>query len=141
MPLGELRNYVWSKAGLRGLSRLRAAVDLMRVGVDSPPETRIRLLLGRADLPEFTPNTAILDETGHPALWVDLGCRQYRTCIEYDGAHHLSPAQQSLDHHRDLLTHELGWHQVRLNKFDVAQGPAWVVGKVRQALARGGWAW
>ncbi|MBD8043046.1 hypothetical protein H9638_04390 [Arthrobacter sp. Sa2BUA2] len=61
------------------------------------------------------------------------------TCVEYDGAHHLTPAQQSRDHHRDLLTHQLGWHQVRINKFDVAQGPAWVVGKVRQALVRGGW--
>ncbi|MBD7996035.1 DUF559 domain-containing protein [Arthrobacter sp. Sa2CUA1] len=139
LPVEELRRYVSAKAGVPGLPRLRAAVGLMRVGVDSPPETRIRLLLGRAGLPEFTPNTAILDETGDPALWVDLGCRQYRTCIEYDGAHHLTPAQQSRDHHRDLLTHQLGWHQVRINKFDVAQGPEWVVGKVRQALVRGGW--
>lgn len=139
VPLAELRTYVRSKAGLPGLPRLRAAVDLMRVGVDSPPETRIRLLLCRAGLPEFSPNTAILDETGAPALWADLGCRGFRTCIEYDGAHHLTPAQQSRDHHRDLLAHDLGWHQVRFNRFDLAQGPAWVLGKVRQALMRGGW--
>lgn len=139
IPLPELRNYVESKVGIPGLPRLRAAVDLMRVGVDSPPETRIRLLLGRAGLPAFTPNIALLDETGIPALWADLGCRQYRTCIEYDGGHHLTSAQQSRDTQRDLITRDLGWQQVRLNRFDVAQGPAWVVGRVRQALARGGY--
>lgn len=140
VPLPDLRRYVEEKTRTPGLAKLRSAVALMRVGVDSPPETRIRLLLGRAgDLPEFIPNTALLDETGNPALWADLGCRRYRTCIEYDGAHHLNPAQQSRDHQRDLLTRELGWQQVRLNRFDLAQGPSWVLGKVRQALARNGY--
>ena len=40
LPLSELRSYVASKAGNAGLPKLRSAVDLMRVGVDSPPEDR-----------------------------------------------------------------------------------------------------
>lgn len=140
LPVNDLRGYVQAKAGDRGLRKLRAAVDRMRVGVDSPQETRVRLELHRAGLPEFAPNVPILDTTGNPALWVDLGCRKYRTCVEYDGEHHLSPEQQSRDYGRDVLTRELGWHQVKLNKHDMAQGPLWVVGKVRHALIQGGYA-
>ncbi|MET4059081.1 hypothetical protein ABIB35_000610 [Arthrobacter sp. UYP6] len=139
LPLPELRAYLDAKAGVPGLRKIRTAVDLMRVGVDSPQETRVRLLLYRAGLPEFAPNTPVMDGTGNPALWVDLGCERYRTCIEYDGGHHLNPGQQSRDNHRDLLTHELGWHQVKLNKYDLAQGSLWVVAKVRQALIKGGY--
>lgn len=139
LPLPVLRSYLESKKGVPGLQRIRTAVELMRVGVDSPPETRIRLLLSREGLPEFIPDVPVMDETGNPALWVDLGCTKYRTCIEYDGEHHLKPGQQSRDNHRDLLTHELGWHQVKLNKHDVAQGPLWVVAKVRRALLKGGY--
>ncbi|WP_337925571.1 endonuclease domain-containing protein [Arthrobacter jiangjiafuii] len=139
LPLKDLRNYSEGKVGARGLRKLRAAIELMRVGVDSPQETRVRLELHRAGLPEFTPNTPIMDATGSPALWVDLGCKTYRTCIEYDGAHHLDPGQQSRDYGRDARTRELGWHQVRLNSYDMAQGQSWVVGKVRHALVQGGY--
>lgn len=135
----DLEIYVGAKPRTGGLRRARQALELMRPGVDSPPETKLRLLLHRAGLPEFLPNTVIFDETGHPAVWTDLGCRRYRTCIEYEGVHHLSPGQQSRDHERDLLTTELGWHQVKINRFDLAQGSDWVVGKVRHALEKGGW--
>lgn len=139
VPLKDLRRYAEGKAADRGLRKLRAGIELMRVGVDSPQETRVRLELHRARLPEFTPNTAIMDAVGNPVLWVDLGCRKYRTCIEYDGAHHLDAGQQSRDNGRDMRTSELGWHQVKLNSHDMAQGPSWVVGKVRYALAKGGY--
>ncbi len=135
----DLERYIASKSRMGGLVRARQALGLIRPGVDSPPETRLRLLLLRAGLPEFSPNTVIFDGTGHPAVWTDLGCRRYRTCIEYEGIHHLSPGQQSRDHERDLLTAELGWHQVKINRFDVAQGREWVVAKVRHALEKGGW--
>ncbi|WP_284024194.1 hypothetical protein [Arthrobacter sp. zg-Y1219] len=139
VPLKDLRHYAEAKAGARGVRNLRSAIELMRVGVDSPQETRVRLELHRAGLPEFTPNTLIADAAGNPAVWVDLGCREYRTCIEYDGAHHLDPGQQSRDNGRDARTAELGWRQVKLNSYDMAQGPSWVVGKVRHALVQGGY--
>lgn len=136
----DLERYIASKPRMGGLVRAREALRLIRPGVDSPPETRLRLLLLRVGLPEFSPNTVIFDETGNPAVWTDLGCRRYRTCIEYEGSHHLSPGQQSRDHERDLLTAELGWHQVKINRFDVSQGREWVIAKVRHALEKGGWA-
>lgn len=136
----DLEAYVGAKPRVHGLVRARLALELMRDGVDSPPETRLRLMLGKyPDLPEFLPNTVIFDETGQPAVWTDLGCRLYRTCIEYEGLHHLTPAQQRKDHERDLLTADLGWHQVKINRLDMVQGSDWVAAKVRRALFKGGW--
>ena len=44
-----------------GLRLLRKSLGLARVGVDSPPETRLRLLFGRSGLPAFEPNYVLLD--------------------------------------------------------------------------------
>ena len=44
-------------------------------------------------LPGFEPNYVLTDPQGSP-LWVDLACPEYRLAVEYDGGHHLTPAQQ-----------------------------------------------
>jgi len=85
-------------AGMRGMRTLRAAMELVRVGSDSPPETRLRLLIGRSALPNFEWNIELSDGAGHGMLAPDLACRKYRTCAEYDGIHHFSAARQSKDH-------------------------------------------
>ena len=77
-----------------GLRLLRKSLGLARVGVDSPPETRLRLLFGRSGLPAFEPNYVLLDEQGTP-LWIDLACPEFRLAVEYDGGHHLTPASSS----------------------------------------------
>ncbi|MCC3280213.1 hypothetical protein LJ754_13750 [Arthrobacter sp. zg-Y40] len=140
VPLAELRDLVERRSGTPGVRRSRQALGLVRVGVDSPPETRLRLMLAKhADLPEFLPNVALLDDYGRPQVWTDLGCREFRTCLEYDGAHHLTPDQQARDHYRDLRTAELGWHQVKISRTDLAQGSFRVAAKVRRGLVLGGW--
>ena len=47
-----LRSMVERHPGSRGVRKARAAVELIRVGADSPPETRLRLALVRAGLAE-----------------------------------------------------------------------------------------
>ncbi|EMY33036.1 hypothetical protein D477_017052 [Arthrobacter crystallopoietes BAB-32] len=139
VPLAELRRYVESKSSLPGLARLRKALALVRVGVDSPPETRLRLMLQRAGLPEFRPNYPLCDDSGYPKVWADLGCPEFRTCVEYEGEHHLTPEQQSSDHDRDFMTLSLQWHQAKINKTDIKRGEGHVVGKVSRMLTLGGW--
>ena len=139
VSLEELRGYVHARRQVPGVQRARRALELMRVGVDSPPETHLRLMLHSAGLPAFVPNLPLLDESGHPVVWVDLGCEAYRTCVEYDGGHHLSRDQQTRDNHRDLLVAELGWHQVKTGAADLRLGGAWVAAKVKRGLALGGW--
>ena len=139
VPLAELIAYVDSKKRMPFLQRARDALALMRVGVDSPPESWLRLLLHHAGMPEFVPNYPLLDSRGRPQAWTDLACEQYRTCLEYDGGHHLSPEQQHRDHQRDLFTAEAGWHQVKVSKEDMRRGKAHVLTKVQRGLRLGGW--
>lgn len=139
LPLPELQAYVSLHAGARGIKRLRTAMELVRVGSDSPPETRLRLLIMRSPLPNFETNVEILDRTGRGKVAPDLACKKYRTCAEYDGAHHFTPEQQSRDHDRDYLTRSLGWHQALINKDDMKIGERVVVTKIARMLVLGGW--
>ena len=139
VAMEALRRYVYSVRWVPGIRTARAAVDLVRVGVDSVPESHLRLLLHDAGLPEFRPNLPLLDGMGRPVVWCDLGCQEFRTCVEYDGEHHLTREQQLRDHNRDLLVSELGWHQVKISALDMRRGPGWVAGKVSRGLKLGGW--
>lgn len=140
VKLDALNAYIAAHQGLHGLRRLRAAMKLARVGVDSPPETRLRLIIVRSDLPVFEPGIELSDSAGRPLVSPDLACEEYKTCIEYDGRHHFTPEQQGKDHDRDFITKSLGWHQVVINKEDVFGGDRVVVTKVARMLLLGGWA-
>ena len=138
LPLDELRTFVENANGIHGVRKARIALDLLRVGVDSPPESKLRLMLDDAGLPEFTPNCRVDDVLGRP-VWTDLGCERYRTCIEYDGLHHLTPEQQAMDAFRDQRVAEAGWRQVKINRIDMERGPEWMASRVKQGLRKQGW--
>ena len=136
--IADLRSRIERTSKIHGIRAARLAIDLMEPGVDSPPETAVRLMLGRAGLPAFTPNCPVGAEQGQP-VWTDLGCSEYRTCIEYDGGHHLTPEQQQFDARGDQRTREAGWAQVKLNKLDLRNGEQRIVSLVRRALRSQGW--
>lgn len=136
--LGELLRYAGSRRPAAGLPLLRKSLGLARVGADSPPETRLRLLFGRSGLPAFEPGYVLLDQQGAP-LWIDLACPEFRLAVEYDGGHHLTPAQQFADAVRNERTADAGWRQLVINKLDVRNGEDWVLLRVRQALRAQGW--
>jgi hypothetical protein len=129
----ELQRYTGSRRAAAGLPLLRKSLGLARVGADSPPETRLRLLFGRSGLPAFEPSYVLLDQQGTP-LWIDLACPEFRLAVEYDGGHHLTPAQQFADAVRNERTADAGWRQLIINKLDVRNGEDWVLVRVRQAL-------
>lgn len=136
VPAATLRSYVEGKHHLRGLAKARAAVELMRVGVDSPPETRLRLILQRAGLPVFLTNYAI---PGDPEVWPDLACEEYKTCSEYEGEIHKTTQKQLFDRTRDQRTADRGWLQLKVYKADMQRGEDYVVEMFRKALRRQGW--
>ena len=138
VSLAELRKFVEGANGIHGVRKAREALEQLRVGVDSPPETRLRLMLDDAGLPEFVPDCRVDDALGRP-VWTDLGCPRFRTCLEYEGLHHLTPEQQALDAYRDQRVSEAGWRQVKINRIDMERGSEWVVSRVRQALRKQGW--
>lgn len=139
VEIGALKSYMARHRGAPGIRKLSAAMELVRVGSDSTPETQLRLAIGRSSLPEFICNFEIPDNTGTPKVAPDLACPRYRSCAEYDGAHHLTPEQRSKDHDRDFLTKELGWHQTVINKSDMAKGGLVAITKIARMLVQGGW--
>ncbi|MET3921094.1 DUF559 domain-containing protein [Arthrobacter sp. UYEF20] len=138
LPLPDLLAYSGRLHGVAGLRLLRQALGLVRIGVDSPPETRLRLLFERSAMPVFEPNYILVDSLETP-LWIDLACLDYRLAVEYDGGHHLTPAQQQSDALRNERTVSAGWRQFVVNKLDVRSGDAWVLMRVRRALMAQGW--
>ena len=135
----KLASYVAGKQYLRGLKRAQAAMELMRVGADSPKETQLRLMLHRSGLPEFTTNCEIHGKDGENPVYPDLGCERYKVCSEYEGGIHLTPEKQLADRNRDQRTIERGWRQVKVYNKDMLQGHGWVLGMFRQALTAQGW--
>ncbi|MGA7203942.1 MAG: hypothetical protein WBX27_04840, partial [Specibacter sp.] len=115
----DLVNMVARRPGLRGLRNARAALELIRVGADSPPETYLRLALVDAGLPEPELNIVVRDQWGRPQLWPDGAYREQRLSLQYDGAHHNAPDQYLRDIRRLETTWSLGWEELRISRDDV----------------------
>ncbi len=140
VALTALQEAVKHESRRRGIVRAREAADLIKVGVDSPPETRIRLALERAGIPTLTLNFVVLDEEGNDSSWPDLCIPAWKVSIEYDGEHHLTERQRKIDAARDRLLTSLGWRQVRITKAMLDQeGDKAVVALVKTALRAQGW--
>lgn len=139
IELAALKSYVQQRSRHRGMRELRAALDLARVGADSPRETQLRLIIGSHPLPVFEHNVEIVDCWGRGKVCPDLACKEYKCCAEYDGRHHFTAQQQAKDHDRDYITRQLGWHQVLINNDDMRVGADVVVTKIARALRLGGW--
>ncbi len=139
VPLDVLTAYIAGHRRHRGMGKLLQAMELVRVGSDSPRETELRLMIGRWPLPVFEHNVEIRNAAGQGKVAPDLACEEYKSCAEYDGLHHFTPSQQAKDHDRDYITKALGWHQVLINKDDIAAGELVVITKIARALKLGGW--
>ncbi len=137
--IDDLHAMVESHPGIRGVRLARAALDLVRVGSDSPPETVLRLALVRAGLPEPVLNHVLWGVHGAPVLWPDAAYVQERIAIQYDGAGHGETGQYLSDIRRENLTREYGWLEVRVSKDDLKGDRPDVVRKVLAALKSRGW--
>ncbi|MET3923351.1 hypothetical protein [Arthrobacter sp. UYEF20] len=135
----DLRAMVSKHPGVRGARLARAALELIRVGADSQPETSMRLALVRAGLPEPELNHVLWGVHGAPVLWPDAAYLEWRISIQYDGAGHGGPEQYLRDIRRESVTAEYGWLEVRVSKDDLAGDRPAVVRKVRAALESRGW--
>ncbi len=83
----------------------RRAAGYVRRRVDSAMETRLRMLLVLAGLPEPAVNTPIHDERGRPLFRFDLSYPDLRLIVEYDGRQHADDDGQWLGdlHRREWL--------------------------------------
>ncbi len=77
-----------------GARRARRAASYVRAGVDSPMESRLRMLIVLAGLPEPVVNLTIRDVDGQPVRRYDLCWPQARVIVEYDGRLHAERVEQ-----------------------------------------------
>lgn len=113
----------------RGAVRLRQSLALTRVGSRSPMETRSRLLVVRAGLPEPELNVAVHGPSGW-LLEADLLWRRQRVVAEYQGEHHGGRRRRSIDEARRALAEDEGWTVVEVYAEDHHRPPR------RRALLR-----
>lgn len=120
-----------------GVGRARDAACLVRSGVESPMETRVRLLLIWAGFPEPRINLSLTHGSGtyRPDLcWPDL-----RLAIEYDGQHHRAdPDQWETDIRRREWFQSRGWTVLTLVARDVFRQPEQTLVRIHEAWARCG---
>ena len=113
------------------------AAAYVRARVDSPMESRMRMLLVLAGFPEPVVNAAVAAGAGE--YRPDLSWAHLRLVVEYDGRHHRADLDQ-WDH--DLVRREWfegqGWTMIVLVARDLFQRPDEVVNRVAAAWSRCG---
>lgn len=115
-------------------SALRAA-ELVRAGVDSPMETRLRLLIVLAGLPEPTVDVHVRDQNDRVVRRFDLCYPALRLIVEYDGRQHAEdPDQYETDIYRREFLDEQRWRIVVVTAKGIYQRPEETLARVRKAL-------
>ena len=132
---------VHARRGEPGVVRLREVLALVRHPVDSPMETRTRLLVVGAGIPEPVCGRPVVVDGG----WIatpDLSWPQVRVALEYDGGHHRRDARQwANDIRRRQLLEAHGWRVLVITAADVLRWPDQTAAMVAQVLRERGLAW
>ncbi|UDY23005.1 DUF559 domain-containing protein [Nocardioides sp. Kera G14] len=134
--LGRLRAYC-QKAKGPGATAARAAATYVRNGVESPMETRTRMLIVLAGLPEPEVNQEQL--VAGVRRRFDLSWRGVKVIVEYDGRHHIEREQQWVaDLRRREEIEADGWTMLVLVSADIYGTPAATLERVATALVAAG---
>lgn len=124
----------------RGARSARIAAALVREGVESPMETRLRLLLTGSGIPEPHCGFELPGRRGTSIGWFDLAWPEFQVIAEYDGdQHRTSTHQYERDIRRFDAAEEIGWRVVRVRKHGVLQDPVGTVTRMTTALRSHGW--
>lgn len=122
----------WGGAGCR---LARRAARWVRVGVDSVMETRLRMLLVLAGLPEPTVGHVIRREDGSWLYRIDLAYLGLLIAIEYDGRQH---AENTTQWNKDIRRREdlenRGWRVIVVTAEGVYGDPEETLERVRRVL-------
>lgn len=126
----------------RGVRRMREALALVRERVDSPQETRTRLLLVRAGVPEPETNLDVHADDGSGWLFrPDLRWESVEVALEYDGRDHLADDRRSRDNARRDVAERHGWKVLVAVARDLTHGRTALVRRVEDALRERGLRW
>jgi very-short-patch-repair endonuclease len=132
--LPKLWSYVEQWHG-RGARPARLALRYVRAGAESPMETRLRLLVVLAGLPEPKVNHRLVTEDGRCRYRFDLCWEGAKLILEYDGRQH---AENSAQWHHDLARRawldKHGWLILVVTAPGIYATPGHTLDEVRDAL-------
>ena len=127
--------------GVPGLNRLRRILPLVDAGAESHQESRTRLALIDAGLPRPETQIVVYDEYGGFVARVDMGYRELKVGIEYDGPQHWTdPKQRQRDIDRQVALAEQGWLIIRVSIELLRYRRATLISRVEDAMLAAGWA-
>ena len=129
----DLEAWLRARGGRPGTRRLRRALELADPASESPMESRLRLLLRTARLPEPESQAVLTDAGGEFLARVDFYFAPQRLCIEFDGGLHRDRLVQDDRRQNRLLS--AGYRLLRFTTPDVLNAPGAVVAQIRAALA------
>lgn len=104
--------------GAKGIKRFRRALRLAHPKAESPMETRLRVQLTRARLPQPCVQAELHDKSGRFLARVDLYYPDRRLVVEYDGETHRERLAADLRRQNALVN--AGYHVLRFTAADLA---------------------
>ncbi len=118
--------------GVRGIRRARHTLPLLDAGSQSPRESWLRMLLMDCGYPR--PETQIMVSDAASVAFVDMGWRDVRIGLEYDGDQHRSDRHQFVkDIGRLEMLANLDWLIIRVVK---EHSRAYIAARVQDAFHR-----
>lgn len=123
----------------RGARALRDALSRIRTDSWSPMETRTRLILVDAGLPEPTLNGDVYDDFDGFLGCLDLAYPEFKVAIEYQGSGHRTSRTFANDIERLERLTASGWRVIQVTSRLIFGEPEELVRRVRAALLERGW--
>lgn len=129
---GELCETAAAVPAGRGARKAQRAVGLTDHRAESPPESRLRVILTLAGLPPEP--QFVVRHGGEFMARVDLGYPSQRVAVEYDGGWHAEPGQFARDRRRLNRLVAAGWTVLHVTAADL-RDPDALIARIRAILA------
>lgn len=130
----ELLAELATHRALRGVRQARELVPLADGRAECRQESQLRLVLIDGRLPAPEPQVWVHDQYGVRRYRLDLGYRERRIGIEYDGLSHLDRDRLRYDRDRVNWLDANGWRMRYFTDRDLYTRPAHIVATIRAAL-------
>lgn len=126
---------VLERRHLGGIVRARRAFELADARAESIPESELRVWLTLGGLAPDV-QVDVFDQFGRFVGRLDLGYREYKVGVEYDGEWHSEGGQPERDAHRRRRLRASGWELIVVTKEQLYGDPKAVVATVQLAIER-----
>ncbi|MFC4754843.1 hypothetical protein [Dietzia aurantiaca] len=128
----------FTMAGHTGVRRVLGLLPSVDPKAESPKETELRLLMAATDLPQLESQVEVFDELGRLVSRLDLGNREWKVGLQYDGEEHLKRERRDRDSMSNARLGVLGWDAPRVTQ-GMLRSPKDLIGFARAAFERQGW--